>query len=303
MSLQEMTKPPFSIAARSISCLSAKMCCDGITSPCTRSRATPPSGTMLSRRCVTLLAFSISSSLTVFPSSLVSTSKGSHFGSVPDSHSAEGVPSMLAPSMLARSGKFPVKNVVSITTPRTTPAAPSRIMAQSCPGVRRRRVSHPSIHLPRSVDAPSLPCGACGLSSDSFGAKNSSLAAMTAPPSRSDARSIRSVNDFILDLEDFSSRSLCADSCNIRRLDYPVELHVRVGGQFVPMLRDRVSTAARTFRIPDNDIGIIATGEFSLPAVELHEPRGGRAHPLCNHLRTDSAGAPASPRCGERDLQ
>ena len=34
------------------------------------------------------------------------------------------------------------------------PGSPSRMMHQSWPGVRRRRVSQPSIHLPRSVYLP-----------------------------------------------------------------------------------------------------------------------------------------------------
>src|SRR5438876_1701213 len=67
------------------------------------------------------------------------------------------------------------------------------MMHQSNPGVRRRRVSQPSIHLPRSVYLPSMNTGRDGLSRFSLGAKNSSLANSTAPPRRSDARSISSV--------------------------------------------------------------------------------------------------------------
>ena len=54
MSLQVSTSPPFSAAARSISLPSPPARRQsGTTSPCTRSRATPPSGKMLKRRCVT----------------------------------------------------------------------------------------------------------------------------------------------------------------------------------------------------------------------------------------------------------
>src|SRR2546425_7068210 len=67
------------------------------------------------------------------------------------------------------------------------------MMHQSNPGVRRLRVSQPSIHFPRSVYLPSMKTGASGFNKFSFGAKNSSLANSTAPPSRSEARSISSV--------------------------------------------------------------------------------------------------------------
>src|SRR5437762_10381862 len=67
------------------------------------------------------------------------------------------------------------------------------MMHQSNPGVRRRRDSQPSIHLPRSVYLPSMKTGADGFSRFSLGAKNSSLAKSTAPPRRSDVRSISSV--------------------------------------------------------------------------------------------------------------
>ena len=73
------------------------------------------------------------------------------------------------------------------------PGNPSRTMHQSFPGVRRRLVSQPSIHLPRSVNSPSRQTGLSALRRFSLGAKNSSLAASTAPPNRSAARSISSV--------------------------------------------------------------------------------------------------------------
>src|SRR5215213_5160548 len=73
------------------------------------------------------------------------------------------------------------------------PGKPRRIMQQSKPGVRRRRLSQPSIHLPRSVYLPSINTGALALSKFSLGAKKSSFATSTAPPTRSEARSIRSV--------------------------------------------------------------------------------------------------------------
>src|ERR1051325_840395 len=78
------------------------------------------------------------------------------------------------------------------------PGRPRRMMHQSKPGVRRRRVSHPSIHFPRSVYLPSTNTGALGFNKFSLGAKKSSLAITTAPPSRSDARSISSVKSMDL---------------------------------------------------------------------------------------------------------
>src|ERR1044072_8073316 len=67
------------------------------------------------------------------------------------------------------------------------------MMHQSKPGVRRRRLSQPSIHLPRSVYLPSIKIGSLARSRFSFGAKKSSLATSTAPPTFSEARSIKSV--------------------------------------------------------------------------------------------------------------
>src|SRR4029079_12685529 len=81
--------------------------------------------------------------------------------------------------------------------PRIMPGRPSRMMHQSKPGVRRRRLSQPSIHLPRSVYLSAIKIGALGLSRFSLGAKKSSFATSTAPPSRSPARSISSVKSII----------------------------------------------------------------------------------------------------------
>src|SRR5262245_55971662 len=72
------------------------------------------------------------------------------------------------------------------------------MMHQSNPGVRRRRLSHPSIHLPRSVYLPSTNTGALAFSKFSLGAKKSSFATSTAPPNLSDARSIKSVKSISL---------------------------------------------------------------------------------------------------------
>src|SRR5688500_684942 len=62
-------------------------------------------------------------------------------------------------------------------------------MHQSCPGERRRRVSQPSIHLPVRTYS-SFSTGSAARTRFSRLAKSSSLAAMTAPPTRSLARSM-----------------------------------------------------------------------------------------------------------------
>src|SRR5687767_8090651 len=67
-------------------------------------------------------------------------------------------------------------------------------MHQSCPGVRRRRDSHPSIHLPRAVNLPGTNTAGSGFSRFDRGAKKSSFAASARPPTRADARSARAVN-------------------------------------------------------------------------------------------------------------
>ncbi len=96
-------------------------------------------------------------------------------------------------SMEQCEGKFPRKKAVSTTTPRITPGTPNRTMAQSCPATRFRRLSQPSIHLPRSVYSCGRKTASAGLRRFSFSAKKSSLAAITAPRRRSEARSISSV--------------------------------------------------------------------------------------------------------------
>src|SRR4029450_9439751 len=77
------------------------------------------------------------------------------------------------------------------------PGRPSWTMHQPGPGVARRRVSQPSIHLPRSVYLSGMNTAASGLRRFSFSAKNSSLAATARPPRRADARSMRWVNSLI----------------------------------------------------------------------------------------------------------
>src|ERR1041385_7923928 len=71
------------------------------------------------------------------------------------------------------------------------PRSPSLTTHQSFPGVRLRRVSHPSIHLPRSVYLSGTKMPRPGFNRFSFSAKNSSFATKAIPPTRADARSTR----------------------------------------------------------------------------------------------------------------
>src|SRR5512144_2510121 len=103
---------------------------------------------------------------------------------------ASSFPLRAAASSEQASGWLPRKWRVSTVTARNTPGTPSRTMHQSEPGVRRRRVSQPSIHLPRLVYLPSRNTGGPGFSRLDLGAKNSSLASTARPPTRAAARSI-----------------------------------------------------------------------------------------------------------------
>src|SRR4051812_46496019 len=76
-----------------------------------------------------------------------------------------------------------------MSTCLTMPRNPSCTTHQSWPGVRRRRVSQPSIHLPRSVYLSGIKTPRPGLRRFSFSAKNSSFAINARPPTRSAARS------------------------------------------------------------------------------------------------------------------
>src|ERR1051326_5194220 len=71
------------------------------------------------------------------------------------------------------------------------PGSPSLMMHQSLPGVRRRRVSHPSIHFPRSVYLSGTKMPLPAIRRFSLGAKNSSFAKRAAPPTRAEARSTK----------------------------------------------------------------------------------------------------------------
>src|SRR6476659_3092634 len=105
------------------------------------------------------------------------------------------------------------------------PGSPRRMMHQSKPGVRRRRVSHPSIHLPRSVYLPSIKTGALVLSKFSLGAKKSSFATTTAPPSRSEARSISSVKSIRVNQRKSAAKIVLSEACDPRVIQQSGDHH------------------------------------------------------------------------------
>ena len=144
------------------------------TSPRTRSRATPPSGKMLRRTWVKGPALFTAKRL------LEPGARGEG-GSTSvqlarSSRARVGCPGRSQASSEARSGWLPTKKLVSTSTERIRPRRPSASTHQSCPGVRRRRVSQPSIHLPRLVYLPATKTAGSGLTRQFRGAKNSSLA-------------------------------------------------------------------------------------------------------------------------------
>src|SRR5215210_4112343 len=75
-----------------------------------------------------------------------------------------------------------------MSTPRTRPFTPSLITQKSCPPPRRRRDSHPSIHLPFWSYLSGTNTGSESCSRRDLSAKNSSLARIACEPSRGEAK-------------------------------------------------------------------------------------------------------------------
>ena len=123
------------------------------------------------------------------PSSRSGTSV-SHRTVRPSKLPGPGYPSHPVASMRQVTGWFPLNDVVSTSTAVTTPCTPSRTIAQSSPGPRRRRrVSHPSTSSPRGPYRPGCELQGPGSRRCSFSPKDSSLAATTVPPTQREARS------------------------------------------------------------------------------------------------------------------
>src|SRR6202162_1115354 len=161
-------------------------------------------------------------------------------------------------------------------------------MHQSWPGVRRRRVSQPSIHLPRSVYTPSRKTGAAAWSKLSLGAKNSSLAVTAAPPRRSEARSTSSRKSSTglsgkQDLtagarEEFPARvDLLA--LDVRCLDGAREFRAGPRRQCVPRVELRGIDGPTRLRVPDDEVRVPPLRDRSLPRSEPGELGRRRAHP------------------------
>ena len=163
----------------------------GPTIPWTRSRATPPSGKMEKRRCVARPADGTSKRFSQSPRSGDRGRSSVH--ATASSSAGDGLARRLAG--LERAGvrvvAAKVRRVDDDPAHDARQPQPDRGTSRARAS-RRRRVSQPSIHLPRSVYSPSRKTGFDSLSRFSFGAKNSSLAASTTPPTRSEARSTSS---------------------------------------------------------------------------------------------------------------
>src|SRR5258708_31242343 len=199
-------------------------------------------------------------------------------------------------------------------TPRITPAKPRRTMHQSNPGVRRRRDSQPSIHLPRSVYLPSIKTGAPDFSRFSLGAKNSSLANSTAPPRRSEARSISSVKSIAVGSSfigrpigrigpissdrpkqqlavGFAKRAAIINHPPTKKsLFYhsPQNL-TRIGRQLVAVFKHFRSDAKLAVRIPNHNVAIAADTNRTFSLRQPHLPCPRAAKPLSQLIEGKAA--------------
>src|SRR5215213_3531088 len=175
------------------------------------------------------------------------------------------------------------------------PGSPRRTMHQSKPGVRRRRVSHPSIHFPRSVYLPSIKTGALGFSKFSLGAKKSSFAITTAPPSRSDARSISSVKSIRINprnlrlkmsfqkhLAQWLSNKVAIINLSAAKESFfydTTQWFVIVRGDFMAVVEARGGDGELSVGVPDDEIGVVANRDRAFTRIEPDLFRGIRAEP------------------------
>lgn len=97
------------------------------------------------------------------------------FSSAVSSKSIFSMGGWLTASTDAKGGWLPRKWLVSISIPWIFPEVASWTIHQSLPSVRLRRLSHPSIHLPRSVYLSGIKMPRPGFSRFSFSAKKSYL--------------------------------------------------------------------------------------------------------------------------------
>ena len=143
-------------------------CQSGATRPYTRRRATPPSGKMLSRTWLTGAARDRREQVLRRPAA-AATAPAARPSRDARSSSASGVPVGAAHAVDRREWRVVAEEmVVSMSKPSTWPGAPSSqhapVESPSVPArARRRRLSQPSIHLPRSVYLPSMKTPRPGL--------------------------------------------------------------------------------------------------------------------------------------------
>src|SRR5829696_6168852 len=192
------------------------------------------------------------------------------------------------------------------------PGTPSRTIAQSCPGDRRRRVSQPSYSLPLCPNSVRAT-GGCGRTRFSRAAKNSSLAATTAPPRARLARSGRRAKSVIV-LLGTAAPSLwhAAAQQPAERLvpgrlateprpaDGAGEGPARVRGDRVPVLE--LSHRPLLVGREGDQVGVAAGCDRAL-ARQAGEAGGRLGHPV-HHLRKgDAAGPGAGPHHGQGHLE
>src|SRR6266487_1679387 len=189
----------------------------------------------------------------------------------PTSAATEGRPGRWRPSREHRSGKLPMKWLVSTSTPRTTPGMPSWTTHQSLPGVRRRRVSQPSIHLPREVNLPGMNTPRPGLRRFSFEAKNSSFAATARPPTRAAARSQSSVKACMSTPQGLSSKGggeiapiVNHRASKERGLDDALQALAPIRGERVAVTHDRGLHRQARLGVPDDEVRVVPGYEAAL---------------------------------------
>src|SRR6187397_2109079 len=145
------------------------------------------------------------------------------------------------------------------------PGNPSLTMHQSWPGVRRRRDSQPSIHLPRSVYFSGMKIAGSGFSRFSFGAKKSSLVATASAPRRADARSIRWVNSLMV------AFTIHEAAAHVRLAHPAFQRAPRIGRALVPLPQAGGVDDHVRVRIPCDQVGIHAFRDPAGPPVEPGE--------------------------------
>ena len=192
MSLHATTRPPFSSAARSMSPPARDSASQsGVTSPSTRSRATPPSGKMFSRRCVaerprgprtwfSRVALERRAASTVVHAAFRARRRAG--AGIPRRRAASSEAGLrIVAAEDAPCRRRPPRTMPGQAEPDDAPVVAGLASAPRLPAVHPLAAVGVLVRDPdrRGPDRIRF----------SFSAKNSSFAASTAPPSRSEARS------------------------------------------------------------------------------------------------------------------